>query len=77
MATANTKLITAEELLLMPELECRYELVRGELIRKPFLEHLIAVLYGEYRRGTCHVRPIEQAWQGVQPQRWLSADTRP
>ena len=41
MATANTKLITAEELLLMPELEYRYELVRGELIRKPFLEHLI------------------------------------
>ena len=41
MATANSKLITADELLLMPEIECRYELVRGELIRKPFLEHLI------------------------------------
>ena len=41
MATANANLITAEELLLMPERECRYELVRGELIRKPFLEHLI------------------------------------
>ncbi len=31
MATANAKFVTAEELLLMPELECRYELVRGEL----------------------------------------------
>lgn len=41
MATANAKLVTAEDLLLMPELECRYELVRGELIRKPFLEHRI------------------------------------
>ena len=41
MATANAKLITAEELLLLPELECRYELVRGVLIRKPFLEHQI------------------------------------
>ena len=41
MATANAKLITAEELLLMPELEYRYELVRGVLTRKPFLEHLI------------------------------------
>jgi len=41
MATVNAKLVTAEELLLMSELECRYELVRGELIRKPFLEHLI------------------------------------
>ncbi|MYE53710.1 MAG: Uma2 family endonuclease, partial [Chloroflexi bacterium] len=41
MATANAKFVTAEELLLMPELECRYELVRGELLRKPFLEHLI------------------------------------
>ena len=41
MATTNAKIITTDELLLMPELECRYELVRGELIRKPFLEHLI------------------------------------
>ena len=41
MTTANAKPITAEELLLMPELDCRYELLRGELVRKPFLEHMI------------------------------------
>ena len=40
MAAANTKLITAGELLAMPEHNCRYELARGELIRKPFLGHL-------------------------------------
>ncbi len=40
MPATGANLITAEELLLMPENECRYELVRGKLIRKPFPEHL-------------------------------------
>ena len=40
MATANAKFVTAEELLAMSEDKCRYELVRGVLIRKPFLGHM-------------------------------------
>ena len=33
--TTQTKLITADELLMMPENDCRYELLRGVLIRRP------------------------------------------
>ena len=34
MTTTQTKLITADELLMMPDDGCRYELLRGVLIRK-------------------------------------------
>ena len=36
MATTK-QLVTADELLVMPEVNCRYELVRGELRERPFL----------------------------------------
>ncbi len=36
MATTE-QLVTADELLVMPEVNCRYELVRGELRERPFL----------------------------------------
>ena len=36
MATTTTKLVTAEELLAMPEISCRYELIRGKVIEREF-----------------------------------------
>lgn len=36
MATTGTKLMTAEELLAMPEIHCRYELIRGRVIERQF-----------------------------------------
>ena len=39
MATTD-KLVTADELLEMPEITCRYELVRGELRSRPFVGHV-------------------------------------
>ncbi len=40
MATTNTKLMTAEELLLLREDRQRYELVRGVLRTRPLIGHL-------------------------------------
>ena len=36
MGTVATKLVTAEELLAMPEIHCRYELIRGRVIERQF-----------------------------------------
>ena len=32
----NNRLVTADERLRMPEIKCRYELIRGEVIELPF-----------------------------------------
>ena len=38
--TTTKQLVTADELLRMPEITCRYELVRGELRSRPFVGHV-------------------------------------
>ena len=72
MAT-TTKLMTAEELLEMPDDGFRYELVRGELVKMPpaghmssFYEMRVGIKLGAFVRR-------KWAWQGIQRVRRLQA----
>ena len=60
MAT-TTKLMTAEELLEMPDDGFRYELVRGELVKMPPAGHMSSfreMLIGSHLRRICPKRTV-------------------